>query len=457
MKKIISKNPGENFDIIGEVAVSTNDEIVEKVNTANQVRHRWKSTDISKRIKTVNLICDELKSKSEEIAHLMTKETGKPITFSNNEIIFTLKDMKWIVNNIENILKEETTYSDSSSTHKIVYEPVGSVIVIAPGNMPFGTSIYGILTNILVGNTVVFKMSEECPLLGKKLEEVISKHLPLGVFSEVYGDSEEGKKLVEQKADLICFTGSTNAGKEIYEKASDKLTKVILEMGGSNPCVVFEDCNIKKAAETIYRCRFQNTGQMCDAVKRLIVHESVFENLLEELKKNILKNKLGYPSEPSTDVGSLASEKQLKVINNQFDDAIMKGAHVIIGGKQPSNLKGAYFEPTILTNISTDMKVWKEEVFGPILPVISFKNLGEALKLANDSDYGLGARIITNKDKTVDYFIKNLDVSNIEINHSNRWIPNNPFGGFKKSGIGVNFGRDGIRSLCRKKVISLNT
>lgn len=454
MKKLISTNPAKNYEVIGEVNVSTDEEIREKVELANKAKSAWKELGIKKRVEILRPICEEFKKRKSELSLLEVKEMGKPITEANLDGFF--EEFEWFMDNGEKALIDEITHEDEKSIHRIVYEPYGVAAVITPWNFPVGMFIWGTIPNLVAGNTVVFKISEECPLVGKLIEEIMnSKNLPRGVFSEVYGDGSIGQKLVESDINLIWFTGSTKVGKLLYKIAADKFIKVVLEMGGSSPAVLFEDVDVPDVISEVYIERFRNCGQVCDAIKRLIVHESIFDEVVENLKQEISKKVIGKPSNEKTQIGSLVAKRQLDLLGGQVEDAIRKGAKIIIGGKVPENLSGAFYEPTILTNITKDMRVWTEEVFGPVLPVISFKTEEEAIELANDTPYGLGSRVYSKNIERAKRVASKIKAGTVEINHVSRWLPCNPFGGFKSSGIGREHGIVGFRELCQIKVISM--
>lgn len=455
MAKIVSTNPAKDYEIIGEVKVSTDKEIEEKVSAANNAKLAWKELGVKKRIELLKPIYEDFKGRKDEIAELITKEIGKPFSASKKGVVNFIEEIKWFMNNVETSLKDEVTHEDSEAKHRIVYEPLGATAVIAPWNYPLGMAIWGIFPNLLAGNTVVFKISEECPLVGKLIEEIMNSHnLPAGVFSEVYGNGEVGQKLAESDIDLIWFTGSSRVGRLLYKIAADKLIKVILEMGGSNPGIVFEDADISKAIPTIYTERFANCGQSCDALKRLLVHESVYDEVISRLKELTEKKIIGDPFDEKTEVGSLVAERQLDLIKEQVKDAVKKGAKVVTGGKEPSGLKGAFFEPTLITNVTKDMRIWKEEVFGPVLPIVKFKTEDEAVELANDTLYGLGSRVFTNDKEKATRVASRIQAGTVEINQASRWLPCNPFGGYKESGMGREHGTIGFRELCQIKVIS---
>lgn len=456
MSKLISTNPADNYSVLGEVNISTSFEISEKVKKANKAKLLWKEIGTKKRIELLKPIRDEFEKREKEITDLIVKEIGKPVTQSKNEAKGYVEEFRWFMDNVEFAIKDEVTYQDKNSIHKIVYEPFGVAAVITPWNFPFGMAIWGIVPNLLVGNTVVFKISEECPLMGKFIEEVFLNHkLPPGVFSEVYGAGDVGKKLSKENINFIWFTGSTKTGRSLYKTAADKIIKVILEMGGSNPCVVFEDIDFKKAAESIYNRRFQNCGQVCDSTKRLIAHKSIVNNLIEELKKVLESKQIGKPGDSKTNISSLVAKRQLDLLKEQVDDALKKGAKILAQKSVPGDLKGAYFPPTILGNISKDMRVWNEEVFGPVLPVVTFKTEEEAIELANDTVYGLGSSVFSKDKNRAMRVASRIEAGNVEINGSSHWTLLNPFGGYKNSGIGREHGKTlGFRELCQVKVIS---
>ena len=456
MAKLISTNPAKNYEVVGEVEVSTDKEISEKVESANNAKTSWKEIGIKKRIEFLKPVYEEFKTKEDEIALLETKETGRALTESKSIISGHLDKIRWFLDNAEFALSDEITHNDNESTHKIVYEPIGVAAVITPWNHPFGMFVWGVLPNLLAGNTVIFKISEECPLVGKLIEKVMLSHkLPQGVFSEIYGTGDVGWKLVNEKIDLIWFMGSTKVGQQLYKLAGEKFIKTILELGGSNPCIVFEDADIKKIVSKIYAKRFRICGQTCDALKRLIVHKSVFDSLVEALKKEIKSKMTGDPENPETELGSLVAKKQLTLLESQVKDAIDKGAKIVVGGYAPKNVSGAYYLPTLLANITKDMRIWNEEVFGPVLSVISFETEEEAINLANDTIYGLGAIIFTKDVERAKRVASKIEAGTVEINNAIHWLSCNPFGGYKKSGMGREHGIVGFRELCQIKVISM--
>lgn len=454
MATLISTNPADNYAKIGEVDVSTDKEIADKVAQANKAKVAWKELGVKGRVTLLEPIRDEFKKRTEEIAHLISIETGKAISESMSEVTRYTDELTWFLENGPNALKDVPTLDDEKSFHRMVYEPYGVAASIAPWNFPFGMAVWGIFPNLVSGNVVVFKTSEESPLVGKLIEKIILNHkLPSGVFSEVYGAGDVGKKLTESDINLIWFTGSTRTGKVLYKTAADKLIKAVLEMGGSSPCVVFDDVDIAKAAPLIFAGRFRHCGQVCTALKRLIVHEKVAEELTAALKEIVEKQKVGNPLDPKTDLGSLVAKRQQILLNDQLQDAIEKGAKIVAQTTLPEGLKGAFFPPMLLSNITPDMRVWKEEVFGPIFPIVTFTTEEEAIRLANDTVYGLGARVMSKDLKRARRVASKIDAGSIAINYEARFLACDPFGGYKNSGIGRERGIHGLQELCQVKVI----
>ncbi len=455
MTKLISTNPARNYEPVGSVPISPLSEIKQKVAMAQEAKTFWKELGVAKRIELIRPLLNEFMSKKEEIALLITQEIGKPITESLDDIAWDEGYFKWFLENGEKYLADDITFEDKKSIHKIVYEPIGVAAVITPWNFPFDIFLWAVIPNLIAGNTVVFKHSEECPLTGKFIEEIMNKsQLPKGVFAEVYGDGKVGEQLVNQDVNLIWFTGSTKVGKRLYEIAGRKFIKAVLEMGGSNPAIVFADVDVEEIISKIYIKRFLNCGQVCDAVKRLIVHESIFDKVVKELKALIETKIVGDPQNKNTNIGSLAAKRQLDLLESQVEDAIRKGAKIITGGRRPRDSKGAYYLPTILTNVKKNMRVWTEETFGPILVIVPFKTEQEAIEFANDTSYGLGAQIYCKDKNRALKLISKIDAGAIDINQGNHWLPCNPFGGYKNSGMGREHGEYGFRELTKLKIVA---
>lgn len=454
MYKLISKNPATGKSN-GSVTVSSLTEIKKKVEAANNAKESWRRIGIAQRIEYVRRAYGLFKRRADEIATIITKEVGTPITECRGEVEWDWSYLDWFLDNLEKALTGEAVGEDASCIYKTTYEPLGTAAVITPWNLPFDLFLWGVIPNLLVGNTVIHKASEECALSGKLFADIMEEvQFPEGVFSAVHGDGKQGAFLVDQDIDLIWFTGSSSVGKKLFATAGKKFIRSVLEMGGSNPAILFEDCNIEAAIPVVKFKRFAYCGQTCDAVKRLIVHKSILARVVEQLRLVVDKIVLGDPVDPKVEIGPLVSIAQRDLLAAQVDDAVKKGARVVIGGEKP-NRPGAYYLPTILTHVTPSMRVWKEEVFGPVLSVVPFETEEEAVTLANDTRYGLSAQVYTQDTARVMRVFSELKAGSVDINGASHFKPFCPFGGVKESGMGREHGIDGIRELCQMKVLSM--
>jgi acyl-CoA reductase-like NAD-dependent aldehyde dehydrogenase len=453
--KIKSINPSTS-DVLGEVEVSSNKEITEKVAAARKASKEWREIGLKGRIEYLRKVVKEIEKRDKEFALLTAQEMGMPISLSIHDVHGSIEYFNWYLDNAEKYLSSETVYEDDEMIHKVFYEPIGVAAVITPWNFPLSNFVWGAGQNLVVGNTVVYKTSEECPLCGKLIEEAFkSAGLPDGVFSEVYGAGEAGDFLVHEDINLISFTGSTKTGQHLYKVAGEKFIKAVMELGGSAPGVVFEDANLDKAIDAIYANRFDNCGQICDGLKRLIVHESKFDEVIEKLKTKLESVKIGDATDEETDLGPLVSQRQLETLKEQVKDAIDKGARVAYEGKVPENLSGSFYPPMILIDITPDMKVWNEEVFGPVLPIATFDTEEKAIRMANDTKYGLGGYVFTEDKEKAERVALEINTGMVQMNNAGYVKPTSPFGGCKASGMGREHGKFGFQELTQVKLISI--
>jgi succinate-semialdehyde dehydrogenase/glutarate-semialdehyde dehydrogenase len=273
------------------------------------------------------------------------------------------------------------------------------------------------------------------------------------VFVVLHGDGEVGRWMTEGDVDLVSFTGSSRTGREVAKIAAAKLTPFIAELGGSAPCIVFDDADVAGVIDTVYGNRFVNCGQSCDAIKRLIVHESRFDETIERLVALIAEAKVGSPLDETTTIGPLVSAAQRELLESQMADATEKGATVVVGGGRP-DLDGAYYLPTLLVDVTSEMRVWTEEVFGPVLPVVSFHTEEEAIALANDTKFGLGAWVMTEDQEHFERVARRVESGMVTQNNVEYWSPKNPFGGYKQSGIGRLHGEYGFHEMTQVKLVT---
>ncbi len=454
--KLQSINPS-NYKLLGEVETSSEQEIKDKVSLAHKAFETWSRMALKERVSLIGKVFEEFDRRKEEFALLEAKEMGMPLSEALIDYEGSLHYAQWYLENAEKYLTPETTFEDEKEIHQVYYEPMGVVASIIAWNFPFGNLVWNTTQSLLAGNTLVLKHSEECFMSGKLIEEIFTKNLPIGVFNEVYGAGDVGTMLSNLDINMITFIGSTNVGKKLYELAGKKFIRAMVEMGGSAPGVVFADADIDSAIESITFNRLLNTGQACDGLKRLIVHESIFDQVVEKLKVNFESKKIGNAEDSSTLIGPLVAKRQLDVLVSQVNDSVAQGAKIVTGGKSLEiELGGAYFQPTILTNITKDMRVWREEVFGPVLPVFKFSTDEEAIALANDTQYGLGGYVYTKDLTKAAKIASEIKTGMVSINSTNYVMPFNPFGGYKDSGMGREHGKFGFAEVTQVKVVSKN-
>lgn len=456
MTKLVSTNPGKNYEVVGEVEVSTRAGVEMAFQKAKAAFLSWKNIGTSGRKEYLQKFHNILQNHVEEMAMLQTKEMGKPIVESRNDIVGTLDWLKWNIDNCERVLQDKLVNETDNEKVFMRHEPYGPIVAISPWNFPLNTMFISVIQALLAGNTILFKHSEECALMSKFVDEKFKEvGLPEGVFNTLYGNGEVGKMMLEQEVKLVHFTGSTKAGQAIYKMAGEKFIPAVMEMGGSSPGIMFEDADVSKFARQVYFERFWNNGQVCNALKRMFVHEKVFDQFVEELRKVINEQVVGDPEKETTTLGPLVAKRQLDLLLSQVQDAKDKGASVEYLGQMESGLSGAYHQPVIITNVTKDMRVVTEEVFGPVLPIIKFSNDEEVLQMANDTDYGLSAYFYTENQERIQKFISNLESGHVSVNGTNFFSPKVPFGGYKKSGIGRADGEYGYLGVTQIKVFSV--
>lgn len=444
-----------HFSILGDVAISTGDEVRAKVAAARAALPAWREVGVEGRVQALKRFVQVMSAKAEAFATLATREMGMTLVESKADVQDSLKYLESYLDTAPKYLALEVTYESVTEVHTVYREPWGVASVIVPWNYPASNFVWGCGQSLVAGNTVVFKSSEEVPLCGKMIEQMMQEAgMPEGVFNAVYGRGPVGALLARQEVDLICFTGSTLVGESLYRVAAAGMKKIVMELGGSAPGIVCEDADIPAAVAHIYAARFYNAGQSCDALKRLLVHESVWDNLTQTLRGRLETSvRLGDPMLATTTMGPLASRQQLETLEVQVADAVAQGAFVLIGGKRPP-YDGAYYEPTLLLNVTPAMRVWRQEVFGPVLPIVKFKTDEEAVALANDTDYGLGAYVYTKDLKRADRLASRLESGMVSVNGVSYVRPTNPFGGYKRSGLGREHGRWGFDEVTQVKIVA---
>ncbi|MEI5908997.1 aldehyde dehydrogenase family protein [Bacillus spongiae] len=402
---------------------------------------KWKKSPINKRSRVLNKIAGIMRARFNELVELEILDSGKSLSAAQGQVMQAIEDFEFyagaIVGHRGNVNNVPGQFQNVAEK-----EPVGVCAQIIPWNYPLMMAAWKIAPAIATGCSIVVKPATLTPLTAIVLGEIcIEAGVPEGVVNILPGaGSSVGNYLVEhEKVDKVAFTGSTPIGKNIMEKASQTLKRVTLELGGKSPNIVFEDADIDAAVDGSLFGIFYNTGQSCEARSRLYIHESIYETFMEKFVEKTKKLQLGDPFNKTTHIGAVISEEQLKVIDGYVQSAKEEGATIVTGGKvaEIEGFEAGYwYEPTVITNVHHDMKVVKEEIFGPVVVVMPFKDEKEAVKLANDSEYGLGSALWTKDYARATRVSKQIEAGIVMVNCPFSAFPGTPFGGYKQSGFG---------------------
>jgi succinate-semialdehyde dehydrogenase/glutarate-semialdehyde dehydrogenase len=457
--EIVSYNPATGEEI-GKIAAATAEEVRAAVEKSREAFQFWRGTSFAERRKYVLRAREVILAEMDEIARLISDESGKPVAEAfSMEIAPVLDLMQYFAKRAERILKPRKIdigiYEKLGRYSKIVYQPLGVVGIIPAWNYPFSIPMGEAAMALMAGNTVVLKPSELTPFVGLKIGEIFRKAgIPENVVQVVSGAGETGAALVESAPDKIMFTGSVATGKKIAAEAAKNLTSVVLELGGKDPMIVFADANLEIAADAAIWGAFCNAGQSCSSVERLYVEESAAQKLTDLIVEKTKKLRLGTGSEEKTDIGAMSSERQLKIVEDHVKNFEAEGARVLTGGKS-NNL---FFEPTVISGANNSMRAMREETFGPTLPIATFRTEEEAVKLANDSEFGLTASVWTRDLAKGKRVAEKIEAGTICVNEVlyTHGIGQTPWGGFKNSGRGRTHGVEGLMELVQPQHIHVN-
>lgn len=452
---IVSTNPSRNYEVIGKVEASTKQQIIESVSNARMAQPGWAALSIVDRQRAIESFMAGCHKYAEEIAQTMSNEMGKPITAARGQVGAAIEHFKACFAMANKALADEIVFENDTEQHVQTREPLGVIACITPWNFPFLNIPWSVGQALIAGNVIVYKPSEEIIMFARLLDKLIKQSaLPENVFTIIFGDGTAGELLVQQPVNAIHFTGSSKTGQLITKLAAKTSTPVLTELGGSAPGIVFEDADVDAIIKTLYDMRYDNSGQYCDGLKRLIVHISKRDEVIAALKRVNTARIVGDARDDVTDIGPLVAKRQLTLLEGQVADALEKGAHIEFGGRRPPNLQGAYYEPTLLSGITFDMRVWQEEVFGPVLPMVTFDTEAEAIELANDTSYGLGGFVFTTDKARYQRVARQLQTGLVAHNNALYFSPYSPFGGYKRSGNSRVNGFTGYHEVTQIKLIS---
>ncbi|WP_029034873.1 NAD-dependent succinate-semialdehyde dehydrogenase [Salinimicrobium terrae] len=440
---IFSKNPftGETIE---EHRESSSEDIDKALEKASAVFFEWKSTSFSFRSKLMLKAAEELRKNKQEYAEGITQEMGKPIKQSIAEVEKCAWVCEYYAENAEQQLAPEEVETDATKSY-VNYAPLGVVLAIMPWNYPFWQVLRFAAPALMAGNVGVLKHASNVMRCGKNIEKVfIRAGFPEGCFQNlVIGSKKVDDVLQDKRIRAVTLTGSEGAGRAVGATAGKHIKKSVLELGGSNALVVFDDANLEETVKTCVQARFQNTGQSCIAGKRLLVQENIAEKFTNLFVEQVKELKSGDPMEEDTFIGVQAREDLAKDLEKQVNDSVEMGAVLLTGGER----KKAFYAPTVLKNVTPQMPVFNEETFGPAIGITTFTSEVEAIDLINSSQFGLGVSLFTASKEKAQKLIPQIEDGAVFVNELVKSDPRLPFGGTKNSGYGRELSKFGIREF----------
>ena len=430
----------------------TSEEISQKTKKSRIAFENWRKIDISERCTYMRRLGRVMKKNKEDYAKLITEEMGKPIRQSLAEIDKCAWVCDYYSEHAESFLRDELIPTEFRKSF-VSFEPLGVIACIMPWNFPFWQVMRFAVPALTAGNVGILKHSSICMGTALQIEQAFKNAgFPENTFQSIIGDYRAGEALVESGIDAVSVTGSVNTGRRVAELATKDLKKFVLELGGSDPFIVLEDADLSQTAHMAAQSRLLNNGQSCIAAKRFIVVKDIVEKFTKLFVEETESEVVGEPMDSKTTVGPLVRESQREALAQQVDDAKTKGASILTGGNSIKR-DGFFYEPTIVSQVDHGMKIIKEEVFGPAAPIIVVNNEEEAIREANNSEFGLGASIWTNNIERGIRLAREVQSGIVSVNEMVRSDPRLPFGGIKHSGIGRELSEIGIKEFVNVKSV----
>ncbi|MFE7114886.1 NADP-dependent succinic semialdehyde dehydrogenase [Streptomyces sp. NPDC057654] len=445
----------KTFDALGP------EEIERRLAAAESAFRRYRTTGFAERARLLGRAADLLEQDAADVARTMTTEMGKPVGAARAEAAKCVKTMRWYAAHAEGLLADEhpadADVRDSGATHaRVHYRPLGAVLAVMPWNFPLWQVVRFAAPALMAGNVGLLKHASNVPQTALYLEDLFRRAgFPEGCFQTLLvGSGTIEAILRDGRVAAATLTGSEPAGRSVASIAGDEIKKTVLELGGSDPYVVMPSADVDRAAATAVTARVQNNGQSCIAAKRFIVHADVYDRFADLFTAGMRDLRVGDPLEDTTDVGPLSSEQGRADLEELVDDAVRHGARALCGGRRPKAFPdGWFYEPTVLSEITTDMRVHREETFGPVATLYRAADLDEAIAIANDTPFGLSSNIWTRDPAEVDRCVRDIEAGGIFFNGMTASHPAFPFGGVKRSGYGRELAGHGIREFCNATTV----
>jgi succinate-semialdehyde dehydrogenase/glutarate-semialdehyde dehydrogenase len=461
--EIVSTDPATGEEI-GRAPVASVGDVAEALRRARQAQPAWAKLPYKERAGVIMRARAVALAEVEEIATLISRESGKPVVEAiSMELAPTLDLMQFFARRTERLLRSEKIdigmYGLMGRSSRIVFKALGVVGIISPWNFPWAIPLGEVVMALMTGNAVLLKPSELTPFTGLKIADIFRRAgLPEGLLQVLTGDGTTGAALVESGVDKIMFTGSVATGKRVAVSAAKSLTPVVLELGGKDPMIVLDDADLNNAARAAVWGAFSNSGQACASVERCYVQAGIADAFLSRVLDETRNLKQDLGSSAEVDIAAMSSERQLALVEQQVEDAVGRGAKVLTGGKRSASFTGPFYEPTVITNVDHSMPLMREETFGPVLPVMTFDRDEDAIRLANDSVFGLTASVWTRNLARGRRIASQVEAGTVMVNEVlyTHGIAQTPWGGVKQSGLGRTHGKLGLLELVTPQHVHVN-
>jgi succinate-semialdehyde dehydrogenase/glutarate-semialdehyde dehydrogenase len=451
--RIESVNPASNKKL-QEYTLLTDEQVKQKLEQSEQVYKMWRKTTFNERSKLMFKAAEVLNANKKKYALMITREMGKTLFASQAEIEKCAWVCRYYAENAKLFLQDEKIKTDASSSY-VTYQPLGVILAVMPWNFPFWQVFRFAAPALMAGNAAILKHASNVPGSAAFIQEVFEKAgFPKWLFTNLWISSKQVEKIIENPViKAVTLTGSEKAGAAVATQAAQNIKKAVLELGGSDAYIILEDADLDMAAQQCTESRLLNSGQSCIGAKRFIVVEQVYDEFLRKFKKYMSEAVLGDPENEKTTMGPMARIDLRDELHEQVNKSVKKGAEVLMGGKI-EDLTGAYYPPTILTNVKPGMPAYEEELFGPVASVIKVKDEEEAIHVANDTKFGLGSGVFTSDLSRGERIARfKLEAGSSFVNQYVKSDPRLPFGGIKTSGFGRELSHQGIKEFVNTKTI----
>ena len=445
-----SYNPSTG-ELVGTVPVTPSNQVDAVIAKARAAMPAWAALSAQQRADMLKPAGEKILERADELGRILSLEQGKPLAEGIGEITGCGNRMNDEVDEVAKAMIPDVL-TDETVESTLYYDPYGVCATITPWNFPALMPHWTIVPALVAGNTVILKPSEQTPLIADEYVKILNEFLPEGVLQIIHGEDDQGKALVAGDVNMIAFTGSKNAGQHIMAAAAPGLKRLILELGSKDPCIVLEGADLEKAASFVSNNSMRNCGQVCVSTERIYVQDSIKEEFVNLLTEKVKEYKVGDCLEEDSTIGPMVMNEQKVHVLAQIEDAKAKGAKVLLGD---TPLEGNFIQPTILDNLNHSMDIMMIETFGPVACIQSIETAQEAIDLANDTEYGLGA-VIFGEEQVVRKLGRQLTAGMVGVNRSLGGAKGSPWVGARKSGIGYHSGPLGHRQFCQLRVVSTN-